>query len=346
MIDRHRRHTEPGAVVDVPTSLSPSRVESFLSCPLAFRFASIQRLPDPPTPATTKGSLVHRSLELLFLLAPAAAHARVRSISASPTRSPSTRVHPDFTELELDDDAAQRFFAECRELAANYMTLEDPRRVRAIGLELKLTAPVSDGLTLRGIIDRLELDDNGELVVTDYKTGRAPHPNFERKSLSGVQFYAFLCESVFGRIPAAVRLMYLKSGEVITAVPSSQSTRYMTTRTNAVWKAVATACERDDFRPKPSTLCNFCAYQRWCPEYGGDPARPPTRHRCVLADMLGPELSRTHRHRDAQRPGPRRLRARRRRLRRRRRRSCSSNCATTRSPTGCSSPPATSATSA
>ncbi len=49
----------------VPTSLSPSRVESFLSCPLAFRFASIEKLPDPPTVATTRGSLVHRALELL-----------------------------------------------------------------------------------------------------------------------------------------------------------------------------------------------------------------------------------------------------------------------------------------
>jgi len=282
--------TEPGPLWTVPTSLSPSRVESFLSCPLAFRFASIQRLPDPPTQATTKGSLVHRALELLFLLAPVERTPRALDHCVADAIA-EYRVHPDFTELRLDDETAQRFFAECRELAANYMTLEDPRRVRAIGLELMLSAPVSQGLMLRGIIDRLELDDDGQLVVVDYKTGRAPHPNYERKSLSGVQFYAFLCESVFGRIPAAVRLMYLKSGEVITAVPSSQSTRYMTTRTNAVWKAVATACERDDFRPKPSTLCNYCAYQRWCPEYGGDPARAAIEAPRVLAGMVDPDVA-------------------------------------------------------
>ena len=50
----------------VPTSLSPSRVESFLSCPMAFRFASIEKLPEPPSVHTTRGSLVHRALELLF----------------------------------------------------------------------------------------------------------------------------------------------------------------------------------------------------------------------------------------------------------------------------------------
>lgn len=256
---------------DVPRSLSPSRVEAFLSCPLQFRFASIERLPDPPSIHTTRGSLVHRALELLFLKPPVerTASALDRCVD---TAVAEYREHPDFTGLGLDPAAATRFEAECRAIAANYLQLEDPTRVRAIGLELMLEAPVGE-LTLRGIIDRLDLDEHGDLIVTDYKTGRAPSPNYERKSMSGVHFYAFLCESVFGRRPAAIRLMYLKSGEVITARPSDQSTRFMTTRTTAVWQAVAAACERDDFRPRPGALCQYCAYQRWCPSYGGDPAR-------------------------------------------------------------------------
>ncbi len=261
-------HTDPDGWT-VPTNLSPSRVESFLSCPLAFRFSSIQKLPDPPTVATTRGSLVHRALELLFTLPPTdrtpAALDRCTDDALAEYRD-----HPDYTSLGLDRAQAATFEHECRELCSNYLRLEDPQQIREIGLELRLEAPVGE-LTLRGIIDRLELDADGELVVTDYKTGRAPSPNWERKSLSGVHFYSFLCESVFGRRPAAIRLMYLKSGEIITATPTDQSTRFMTTRTAAVWKAVATACDRDDFRPRASALCNWCAYQRWCPEYGGDP---------------------------------------------------------------------------
>ena len=53
-------------------------------------------------------------------------------------------VHPDFTHLGLGADEAQQFFADCRSLAANYMTLEDPRRVKAIGLELRLEASVGE----------------------------------------------------------------------------------------------------------------------------------------------------------------------------------------------------------
>lgn len=254
---------------EVPTSLSPSRVEAFLSCPLQFRFASIEKLPDPPSVATTRGSLVHRALELLFLRpaverTPAALDASVDQAIAE------FSTMDEFVLLNLDGAATERFHHECRALAANYLELEDPTAVRDIGLELRLEAPIGD-LTLRGVIDRLDLDDDGELIVVDYKTGRAPSPQYERKSMSGVHFYAFLCESVFGRRPAAIRLMYLKSGETITARPTEQSTRFMTTRTQAVWQAVATACERDDFRPKPGALCQFCAYQRWCPSYGGKP---------------------------------------------------------------------------
>jgi putative RecB family exonuclease len=265
----------------VPTSLSPSRVESFLTCPLSFRFSSIEKLPDPPSISTTRGTLVHRALELLFCL-PAPDRTPAALDRCTDRALAEYADHPDYTLLALDTDQAAAFRRDCHELAANYLQLEDPRTVREIGLELRLEAPVGD-LMLRGIIDRLELDADGELVVTDYKTGRAPSPNWERKSLSGVHFYAFLCESVFGRRPAAIRLMYLKSGEVITARPTEQSTRFMTTRTSAVWKAVATACERDDFRPRQSRLCDWCAYQRWCPEYGGDPSLAASEAPVVLA---------------------------------------------------------------
>jgi putative RecB family exonuclease len=88
-----------------------------------------------------------------------------------------------------------------------------------------------------------------------------------------VQFYSFLCERVFGRIPRAVRLMYLGSGETITATPSPQSVRFITTRTEAVWKAVERACATGDFRPRPGALCTGCAFREWCPAFGGDPER-------------------------------------------------------------------------
>jgi putative RecB family exonuclease len=254
----------------VPHSLSPSRVEAFTKCPLAFRFANIERLPEPPGPHTTKGSLVHRALEILFTNPAPSRHGAVVRQSFEQAAA-EYQSDPEFVFLELEPAEVDAFVADAWSLVESYLRMEDPTRVRDIGLELRLEAQVGD-IALRGIIDRLELDDEGELVVTDYKTGRAPSERFEQSSLSGVHFYSFLCESVLGRRPAAIRLMYLRTGEVITATPSPQSVRFITTRTTAVWKAVERACVTGDFRPRQSALCNSCAFQQWCPEFGGDPA--------------------------------------------------------------------------
>ncbi len=184
------------------------------------------------------------------------------SISPPPWRSITT--DPDYVGLRLDESAATAFAADCDELVDKYFAMEDPTEVREIGLELWMEAPVGD-LTLRGIIDRLELDDDGELVVTDYKTGRAPSGNYEQKSLAGVHFYSFLCEAVFGKRPAKIRLMYLKTGETIETVPSAQSVKFITTRTTAVWSAVERACTTGDFRPRASSLCELLFVQAVVP---------------------------------------------------------------------------------
>jgi putative RecB family exonuclease len=256
---------------EVPTSLSPSRVESFINCPLAFRFASIEKLPEPPTVATTRGSLVHRALELLFVH-PADARTADRLSVALDRALAEYRELPEYQLLNLSAPEAAQFEQDCRDLTQRYLEMEDPTTVKEIGLELRLAANL-DGLELRGIIDRLELDHTGELIVTDYKTGRAPGPKYQSKSLQGVHFYAWLCQEVLGQRPKEVRLMYLKSTQVITAIPTAQSVKFLTTRTLAVYQAVEKACTTGDFAPRQSALCRSCSFQRWCPAFGGDPAR-------------------------------------------------------------------------
>jgi putative RecB family exonuclease len=161
-------------------------------------------------------------------------------------------------------------------LIRNYFLLEDPTQVRVIGTELRLSVEIGT-LTLSGIIDRLDLDADGELIVTDYKTGRAPSVAYEQSRLGGVHFYAFLCEQVLGRRPAQVQLLHLREPVAISTVPSDQSLRGLRQQTVAVWAAVEQACAREDFRPKPGWLCDHCAYHEYCPAVGGDLARLPAR---------------------------------------------------------------------
>jgi putative RecB family exonuclease len=258
----------------LPRSLSPTRVTSFTDCPLAFRLRTIDRLPEPPSPHATKGTLVHRVLERLVWEHPGPE--RTTGVAAAELERAWTELQedPEYAALELDDQAAAAFLADAAQLVTNYFALEDPSHLDAAGVELCLEADLG-GLRLRGIIDRLDLDATGDLVVVDYKTGRAPGERYEKARLTGVHLYALLCEQALGKLPVEVRLLHLREPLSITAVPTIQTLRGQRARTLAVWKAIERACERDDFQPRPSPLCGYCGFHAWCPAFGGVPPEFP-----------------------------------------------------------------------
>lgn len=254
----------------LPHTLSPSKVSAFKDCALAFRFSVIDRLPEPPSPAAVKGTLVHRALEQLYCGEPRA-RTLAAALSALDDAFAQAREHDgEYGQLGLEGEAEERFRTEAESLIHRYFAMEDPSAIRPIGIELLLEARV-DGVRVRGIIDRLELDADGELVVTDYKTGRSPSPRYEQGRFGGVHFYAFLCEAMLGRRPARVQLLYLGDGVTIVATPSPQSIRGLERRVGAVWQAVERACAGNDFRPHPGPLCDWCAFRVYCPAFGGDP---------------------------------------------------------------------------
>ena len=252
--------------LDLPRTLSPSKVVAFTNCPLAFRYAQIEHLPEPPSPHAVKGTLVHSALEGLFwhhspgARTPAAAHGELARCWNE------LQADEEYTELGLDPAEADAFLADAGTLVDNYFRLEDPNEARAVGIELGVETVV-DGMRLRGIIDRLDVTTEGGLVVVDYKTGRAPSERFERGSMGGVQTYALLCESLLGRAPTEVRLLYLRQPVAISSAPSEQTIRGQRRRAVAVWSAIERACVAEDFRPHVGPLCNHCHFKTSCPAF-------------------------------------------------------------------------------
>ncbi len=255
---------------ELPRSLSPSKVTSFRDCALAFRFTAVEHLPEEPTIWMVRGTLVHRALERLFWLHRQGRRTPVAAATELAHAWDELQTDPEFLALDLTPAESEALRDGASDLVGNYFELEDPDEVRAVGIELSLEARVGT-MRLRGIIDRLDLTPDGELVVIDYKTGRAPSPAFEQSKLVGVQIYALLCQEVLGQRPVQVKLLHLKEPTAIIAEPSEQGLRGQRQKAVAVWSAIERACQNEDFRPRTSPLCNYCRFQAFCPAYGGDP---------------------------------------------------------------------------
>lgn len=252
--------------LELPSSLSPSKVSKFTDCALAFRFSAIDRLPEPPSPHAIKGTLVHGALERLFWDFPRGGRSQAAAREALDAAWEMLRVDPEAEGLLPTGSDKDELLSEAWSLVEGYFRLEDPDTVDAAGVELTLEAEVG-GVMLRGIIDRLDVNADGGLVVVDYKTGRVPSEIQERARLWGVHFYALLCEEVLGVRPSLVRLMYLSRPVTIETTPSDQAIRGLRQRTVAVWRAIERSCADEDFRPRPGPLCDWCAFKDRCPAF-------------------------------------------------------------------------------
>lgn len=138
---------------------------------------------------------------------------------------------------------------------------------------------LESGLQLRGFIDRVDVAPTGEVRIVDYKTGKAPRPQFAEGALFQMKFYALVVWRLRGVVPRRLQLVYLGSGDVVTYDPDEGDLRGVERKLLALWEAIQLATATGDWRPRPTKLCGWCDHQAHCPEFGGTPPVYPLRVR-------------------------------------------------------------------
>jgi putative RecB family exonuclease len=254
-------------------SLSPSRASDFKTCPLLYRFRSIDRLPQRPTQAATRGTLVHAVLERLFDLPAGERTVDAAADLLAPEWQRLADAEPELASLFADETEVAAWLGSARALVANYFTLEDPTRLEPAEREQLVEVVLDSGLRLRGYVDRLDVAPSGAIRVVDYKTGAAPREAFEGKALFQLKFYALVLWRTRGEVPRLLRLLYLGDSEVLDYTPDPDELRRFERTLQSLWAAIDRATAARDFRPSPSKLCGWCDHQALCPAFGGTP--PP-----------------------------------------------------------------------
>jgi len=271
-------------------SLSPSRAADFMTCPLLYRFRVIDRLPEAPSPAMARGTLVHAVLERLFDEPPADRSPEAAESLIGPEWDRLLSEEPELAGLFADPEEHTSWLAQAREMIGRYFTLEDPRRLEPAHRELLVEAVLDSGLRLRGYIDRLDVSAAGEIRIVDYKTGTAPRADFEARALFQMRFYALVLWRTQGTVPRLLQLIYLGNGEIVRYAPDEADLRATERKIEALWRAIERAIQAEDWRPRPGKLCDWCAHRALCPAFGGTPpplpvpSQPADRSVEVVAD--------------------------------------------------------------
>jgi putative RecB family exonuclease len=272
------RVSTPVDGVEVLGALSPSRAGDFLSCPLLYRFRTIDHLPEPFSPDAVRGTVVHKVLEDLFDLPAEQRTPEQAGEMLVPAWEQLVEQEPDLHEMfsgegEAAGPDAAAWLASCRTVLDRYFTLEDPRRLEPAEREVYVETLLDSRLLLRGFVDRIDVAADGAIRVVDYKTGRSPGEMFEAKALFQMKFYALVIWRTRGVVPAMLQLVYLGNGEMLRYVPDERDLLATERKVEAIWRAIRRAEEDADWRPSPGRLCDWCAHQAVCPAFGGTP--PP-----------------------------------------------------------------------
>ncbi|WP_264372477.1 RecB family exonuclease [Georgenia subflava] len=271
-------------------ALSPSRAKDFQQCPLLFRFRAVDRLPEPPSAAAVKGSLVHAVLERLFDLPAAGRTEEAAQSLLDPEWSRLQAERPDVVSMFAGPEDLGAWLAQARSLLTQYFRMENPQRLEPAEREMLVETELASGVLLRGFVDRLDVAPNGAVRVVDYKTGKAPNPRFQDEALFQMRFYALMLWRLNGTVPARLQLVYLGNGRTLTHDPVEAELVALEKHLDRLWETISAAAATGDFQPRVSRLCDWCSFQSLCPKFGGEvPPMPPEGVEHLLTARAAPQ---------------------------------------------------------
>ncbi len=252
---------EPGTL----ETLSPSRAGDFKTCPQLFRFRAIDRIPEPTSIYQARGTAAHLALQRLFDH-PLDKRTPDRLFDLFRQAWTEIRGEEEFSGLFPSTDEERIWGLESLELLANYFSIEDPTTFEPEERELDLLEDL-DGMLIRGILDRMDRGSSGELIITDYKTGKAPPEAYALPAFFALKIYALLIRSKTGETPGELRLLYLNGPTLYRLPIDDRQLDAMDSQLRALWAAIERALHTDRFPPRPGRLCDWCSYREICPAW-------------------------------------------------------------------------------
>lgn len=246
--------------------LSPSSVQLWVQCPRKFYEEKMMGRSGGTGEAALLGTFVHLVLENLMQFE---MEDRVVEVARKVARSSWDEFAASKEWLEWVAEtgftAEQAFRRQGWASVIGYFQMEKPSEIDVIATERFISATI-EGVPVRGIVDRLDRDVFGGVVIVDYKTGKVPSPWFRAPKLQQLNIYAALVEEVDGTRPDEGRLLFTSFSETIATDVTAESIWSAVDVLKNAWADIDRALNDDLFPTKPGPLCGWCPFVGECDE--------------------------------------------------------------------------------
>lgn len=237
---------------------------------MKFRLIQVDGFREPPSPATTRGTLVHSVLENLYDLPALERTPGAASDLIEPAYEEQFANNDDFLAMFQDDVLLEKWKEDVRALVQQYFAMENPTRLEPHARESFIRVDITDGISLHGYIDRIDKAPNGALRIVDYKTGKSPKERFIQETLFQMRFYSLLLDKSEYGLPARTQLVFLGDGRTLTMDPTREEVDAFEHHLVQIWNDIEDAVRKKYFAPKKQVLCNWCGVQKLCPLYSSE----------------------------------------------------------------------------
>jgi len=267
------------------SSISPTGATDFLQCPMLFKFRHIMRLKEPQSAELVRGIVIHDCLAKFYALTPAARTQRqlqkifaetwsaVRIDERKYDRQPGR-----YKDMFPSENAETNWMAETLYTLSNALLLEDASSVVPLKCEERLEGVFPDGLKVVGVLDRLDKDDDGRLIIIDYKTGKPPMLKYSEatnrriveEKFFQLRIYALLIAKQYQEIPKELKLIYLQDPTKLTKPVDSATIGQTLQELQEIWQNIQNSIEKDSFDTNVCKFCDYCFHQKICPAFNSD----------------------------------------------------------------------------
>ncbi len=236
--------------------ISPSSVKTYEQCPRKYYYSYIEKLPKKTFEHFDLGTLVHGALEFF--------HSEYPDESKRPNdlqQLMSESLKRQWDKMIVKSNISRETFIDAKTLLKGYLSniIKTGLSSSIIALEDSFEIQLNDEFVMRGVVDRVDLDNDGTLHIKDYKTNKTDK-YMTPFQLQAYGLYLFNKYENIDKFKASYIMLKLGCKPMSYTFNNEDVEKVK----NKLIEYAESIYNEEKWGAKPSKLCDWCDFKEIC----------------------------------------------------------------------------------